>query len=213
MSPAYLSRGGTSLIHLVDALTHRDLADGRLARHLGQAARGAREGMRLVREHLGALAHQEPALAVRVTCESTPDPESRVTLGDRRDRFGMPRVRVDWRLHGEDRRGIDRLLGAMRHALVAQGVGRLVEGHEIDTQGWPVSTTGGKHHMGTTRMDENPRRGVVDPDCRVHGVENLFIAGSSVFPTAGYANPTLTIVALALRLADHLKDRLGAGLG
>jgi choline dehydrogenase-like flavoprotein len=71
--------------------------------------------------------------------------------------------------------------------------------------------TGGKHHMGTTRMHVDPKQGVVDPDCRVHGVGNLFIAGSSVFPTGGYANPTLTIVALAIRLADHLKSAFKAG--
>ena len=62
------------------------------------------------------------------------------------------------------------------------------------------------HHMGTTRMAESPREGVVDADCRVHGTANLFVAGSSVFPSTGNANPTLTIVALALRLADHLKE-------
>jgi choline dehydrogenase-like flavoprotein len=68
---------------------------------------------------------------------------------------------------------------------------------------------GGKHHIGTTRMHADPKQGVVDPDCRIHGLANLYVAGSSVFPTSGYANPTLTIVALALRLADHLKVRLG----
>ena len=67
---------------------------------------------------------------------------------------------------------------------------------------------GGKHHMGTTRMHPDPKRGVVDQNSRVHGADNLFVTGSSVFPTAGYANPTLTIVALALRLADHLQARL-----
>jgi choline dehydrogenase-like flavoprotein len=65
------------------------------------------------------------------------------------------------------------------------------------------------HYIGTTRMADDPRRGVVDADCRVHGILNLFVAGSSVFPTGGTANPTLTIVALALRLSDHLKSNLG----
>ena len=68
--------------------------------------------------------------------------------------------------------------------------------------------TGGKHHMGTTRMHVDAEQGVVDPDCRLHSVANVYLAGSSVFPTGGYANPTLTIVALAIRLADHLKSRL-----
>ena len=64
------------------------------------------------------------------------------------------------------------------------------------------------HNMGTTRMNENPRFGVVDANCKVHGISNLFVAGSSVFPTGGFANPTLTIIALAIRLADHLKDKM-----
>jgi choline dehydrogenase-like flavoprotein len=64
------------------------------------------------------------------------------------------------------------------------------------------------HHMGTTRMHDDPKQGVVDRNCQVHGIDNLFIAGSSVFPTGGYNTPTLTIVALALRLADHLKAEM-----
>jgi choline dehydrogenase-like flavoprotein len=211
-SPAYLSRGGTSLIHLVDILTGRALPDGRLVRHLGQAAAGGRDGISVVGQHLRAWARKESVLAVRFMVETTPEPTSRVTLGARRDRFDMPRVRVDWRLRAEDRRGVERLLQAIRGALVAQGVGRLVEPQAVDAAGWPIAMTGGRHHMGTTRMAADPRQGVVDPACRVHQVANLFVAGSSVFPTSGYVNPTLTIVALALRLADHLKTRLHAGL-
>jgi choline dehydrogenase-like flavoprotein len=90
-------------------------------------------------------------------------------------------------------------------------LGRFVTHDHVDDTGWPLAMTGGKHHMGTTRMSSEPRKGVVDPDCRVHDVGNLFVAGSSVFPTAGYANPTLTIVALAIRLADYLKRALRSG--
>jgi choline dehydrogenase-like flavoprotein len=69
-----------------------------------------------------------------------------------------------------------------------------------------VRDTGvGSHHIGTTRMSSDPTQGVVDPHCRVHGVDNLYISSSSVFPTSSYANPTLTILAFALRLADHIK--------
>jgi len=75
----------------------------------------------------------------------------------------------------------------------------------------PEAIQGSRHHMGTTRMADDPRLGVVDAQCRVHGVANLYIAGSSVFPTCGFANPTLTIVALALRLADELPKRIGHG--
>ena len=70
----------------------------------------------------------------------------------------------------------------------------------------PDQIIGGWHHMGTTRMHQDPKKGVVDQNCRVHGISNLFIAGPSVFPTSGYANPSLTIVALAVRLADHIKS-------
>ena len=73
---------------------------------------------------------------------------------------------------------------------------------------WREEVIGGPHHMGTTRMSADPRRGVVDADCRVHSVENLYVAGSSVFATSGYTNPTFTIVCLALRLADTLRKRL-----
>jgi choline dehydrogenase-like flavoprotein len=90
-------------------------------------------------------------------------------------------------------------------------LGRLVFHLAEDDSGWPSCMTGGKHHIGTTRMHTDPAQGVVDADCRVHDLTNLFVAGSSVFPTGGYANPTLTIVALAVRLADHLKERLRAG--
>jgi choline dehydrogenase-like flavoprotein len=76
-----------------------------------------------------------------------------------------------------------------------------------DPEHWPEFVLGGGHHMGTTRMADDPTRGVVDRNCRVHGLDNLYVIGGSVFPTGGAANPTLTIVALTLRLAEHLKSR------
>jgi choline dehydrogenase-like flavoprotein len=92
-------------------------------------------------------------------------------------------------------------------------LGRVQIGLEADGKAWtPVvdqsswtGPSGAFHHCGTTRMHINPKNGVVNENCRVHGMSNLFVAGSSVFPTIGYANPTLTIVALAVRLADHIK--------
>jgi choline dehydrogenase-like flavoprotein len=88
------------------------------------------------------------------------------------------------------------------------GVGRLHMTSEFEQSVWPASMDGGSHHAGTTRMHVDSNRGVVDEHCRVHGVENLYIAGPSVFPTSGSANPVLTIVALALRLADQVKENL-----
>jgi choline dehydrogenase-like flavoprotein len=84
-------------------------------------------------------------------------------------------------------------------------LGRIRVDIDATTKDWPSGLHGGFHHMGTTRMHQNPEHGVVDADCKVHGIGNLFIAGSSVFPTCGFSNPTLTIVALGIRLAEHVK--------
>ena len=84
------------------------------------------------------------------------------------------------------------------------GLGRVQILFEEEGSDWPADLAGGFHHMGTTRMSDDPKQGVVDRDCRVHGMSNLYVAGSSVFTTGGSSNPTMFIVALALRLADHL---------
>lgn len=136
-------------------------------------------------------------------CEQVPRPESRVVLGTSRDRLGVPSLVLDWRIGREETTSLIRLQELMAERLAAAGIGRLSD-HQL---GDPAPAyTDASHHMGTTRMSDDPKRGVVDKNAGVHGVGNLFIAGSSVFPTAGTANPTLTIVALAIRLADHLKQ-------
>ena len=112
-------------------------------------------------------------------------------------------VRTNQRVAQAAVRRANQLLG---EELGRLGIGRLrLEPWLREPDGeWPRQLSGACHQMGTTRMAASPRDGVVDPDCRVHGVGNLYVAGSSVFPTAGCANPTLTLVALAARLADHL---------
>lgn len=130
--------------------------------------------------------------------EQTPNPSSRVLLDEDKDAFGMHRAKLDWRLVPEDFDSLDRAYGLLRNQAMIPGV--IVRRHAVER-----SVTGASHHIGTTRMHRNPKFGVVDSDCRVHSVPNLFIAGSSVFPTTGWAPPTLTIVALALRLARVLK--------
>lgn len=146
-------------------------------------------------------------LGLGCACEQVPNPDSRVTLSDQRDALGLPRIRLDWRLTGQDRLSVVEHLRSLGQEFGALGVGRMWTAPE-DEDGWPGLLVGGAHHMGTTRMHDDPRQGVVDRDARVHGTENLYIAGSSVFPTGGAANPTLTLVALTLRLADHLAPRL-----
>ncbi len=149
-------------------------------------------------------------LALRFTLEPMPNPNSRVRLSRERDAIGVRKVAVDWNLTAEDKRNgaaILRLLGA---EAARTGFGRVRSFLEDgDDEKWPPGMFGDHHHMGTTRMHRDPSLGVVNEDCRVHGVGNLYVAGSSVFPTAGAANPTLTITALAMRLADHLKEKLG----
>lgn len=149
--------------------------------------------------------------------EQAPNPDSRITLGDKRDQLGMRMSILNWRLSEIDRRTIRRVQEIVAQEFGRTGVGRAkVLLNEEDDLAWEnnfhtspeVIPTGGYHHMGTTRMHEDARRGVVDVNCKLHGCTNLFVAGSSVFPTVGSSNPTLTIVALALRLADHVKGIL-----
>jgi len=135
--------------------------------------------------------------------EQTPDPQSRVTLSNELDSLGQNRVCLDWRLGELDIRTIVRAQEVIDCEMRRAGLGHL----QIDLKEGkaPGHLHGGWHHMGTTRMHANAREGVVDPVCRMHGVPNLYIAGASVFPTVGYANPVLTTVALVLRLSDHIR--------
>jgi choline dehydrogenase-like flavoprotein len=139
--------------------------------------------------------------------EQAPNPESRVLLDpQQRDAFGLSRVKLDWRMLPIDRHTVVRAEEIIEGELLRLGIGRLAPLAPSEIEGWPTNLEGGWHQIGTTRMHEDPRRGVVDPNGKLHGIANLFVGGSSVFPTAGAAPPTLTIVALALRLADHLKE-------
>jgi choline dehydrogenase-like flavoprotein len=131
--------------------------------------------------------------------EQRPHRENRVVLGRDRDQLGMPRAELHWRWAVTDQRALDRTREAIISILEEAGLG------PIDLRAASRPDPNAHHHAGTTRMHRDPRFGVVDPDSRVHGIENLYLAGASVFPTAGAANPTLTIVAMAIRLADHLK--------
>ncbi len=138
--------------------------------------------------------------------EQAPNPDSRVTLTSDRDRLGMRRPALAWRFGELEREALRRANILFGEEIGRAGLGRVRVLDDQSESGWPPGVRGGWHQMGMTRMDLNPRRGVVDQNCRVHGIANLFIAGSSVFPTSGYTNPTLTIVALAIRLADHLEQ-------
>jgi choline dehydrogenase-like flavoprotein len=138
--------------------------------------------------------------------EQSPDKDSRVTLSDRRDRFGRPMARLEWRVGSDTVRTQRRFHQLLAERLRQLRIGRLESALLDDPELEPLYEDSA-HPMGATRMASDPRHGVVDTDSRVHSIENLYVAGSSVFPTGGHANPTLPLVALALRLADHLRER------
>ncbi|GLQ08294.1 GMC oxidoreductase [Devosia yakushimensis] len=139
--------------------------------------------------------------------EQSPNPDNRITLSQRRDRLGsnLPKLTVHW--GASDKDSIHRAQAILVRQLAAVGLGRLELENIDNSVGLSLH-----HNMGTTRMHEDPSQGVVDPDGKVHGIANLYIAGGSVFPTGSYANPTLTMIAMALRLADHLKTSEPAGV-
>ena len=137
-----------------------------------------------------------------------PNPQSRITLADDIDALGVPRPLLHWELSRIDRDSTIRTLEILGAEIARAGFGRLRMVLDEAGGDWPSDVSGGYHLMGTTRMHADPRRGVVDEDCRVHGIQNLYVTGSSVFTYGGSGTPTLTVVALALRLADHLKERL-----
>jgi choline dehydrogenase-like flavoprotein len=140
--------------------------------------------------------------------EQVPNPDSRVSLAAERDAMGMRRIQLDWQLTELDKHSAVRTLELLGAELGRTGLGRLRIDVDDDPHAWPDDLAGGWHHMGTTRMSDHPSRGVVDRNCLVHGMDNLYIAGSSVFATAGSGTPTMTIAALSLRLTDHLREQL-----
>ena len=183
-----------------------DVVDGMRARPAGAAGDSAPAGDTAV------APREEPRVFHLLTRqEQAPNPASRVTLSTARDALGVPRARLDWRLTPLDRGSFRAFYAALGREVGRAGVGRVRMREwvlEPPDAPWPASLGGGWHHMGTTRMHDDPTRGVVDAQCRVHGLANLWVAGAAVFPTAGCANPTLTLVALSLRLSDRLREAL-----
>lgn len=214
------------LLDPVNTLANSDAVNS--AKHIWQAARKGEMPDRLA-THIGHMfdeledisdlataAHRKifrpPPMhfTTRFWCECPPDADSRVMLGDEVDALGLRRVRLDWRLPSDLGRYLERTHEILAEELGRKGIGRVQIGKDGSVEAAIDSVEGSFHQMGTTRMHASPRHGVVDPRCRVHDMANLYIAGASVFPTYGHTNPTLTIIALATRLADHLK-RLLAG--
>ena len=158
---------------------------------------------------LSGLEYRFSEFGVRSLVEQSPDRSNRILLGQQTDPLGQRKAILVWRWNEVDLRSIRATQEIFREDLAAAGIGTFVPAEETAGALAPTRPFNSPHHfMGTTRMGDNPKDSVVNADCRVHGVPNLFVAGSSVFPTGGFANPTLTVVALALRLGNHLETEL-----
>jgi choline dehydrogenase-like flavoprotein len=155
----------------------------------------------------GQLDGRGPAATRDLGCffmtEHMPNPDSRVTLGSQSDALGMPKVRLEWVWSDADWKSLESSVAAISQAMGEAGLGRVI--FPADRSQFLAISGSSRHHMGTTRMHRDPAKGVVDENSRVHGVSNLHVAGSSVFPTSGIGNPTLTLLAMTFRLSDHLK--------
>lgn len=146
-------------------------------------------------------------IRIRNFMEMEPLAENRVTLSSKLDHFGNPVPRVTADTSPRDRRTLEELHTKLASEISAQGWGRMENLISANKNPWPISDDA-SHHLGTTRMGTDPAYSVVDSECRIHTCENVYVAGGSIFSTGGNANPTFTIVALSIRLADHLKHSL-----
>ncbi len=148
------------------------------------------------------------SVAMEMIAEPEPDADCRVTLSDEVDALGMRRSKIDWRLSKNVVRTVDRTFELIARELRSSGAARVKLDPPIAEAGWSSDLEGTYHHMGATRMHDSPRMGVVDRNCQLHGVGNFYIAGSSVFPTSSSNHPTMTLIALALRLSDRLTEQV-----
>jgi choline dehydrogenase-like flavoprotein len=180
-------------------------------------ARGAGELSRLVLTRLLAQRRRSPSsgsIRLQVDVEQAPDPHSRVLLAAERDCYGMPRAKLDWRVGELERRTMTGFARTVAKELERLNLGtvQLAEAPDFSARDTLGAAGDLFHHMGTTRMSRSPREGVTRHDLRCHDVDNLFIAGPSVFPASGIAEPTFTALALCVRLSDHLKTRLRSAM-
>ncbi|HEY1796700.1 MAG TPA: GMC oxidoreductase [Stellaceae bacterium] len=228
LSLAYLSLAAPGLGGLLapEGIRRKHLDGGvaQIPRHLGNVVRGTPEAVREATRYLYRRYAARPHLpgffipnagrryALFYHAEQAPNRDSRVRLAGTRDALGMPRLKIDLRYGEIDARSVVASHAIIDRGLRRSGLGRL--DYTVPESGRLGSimdqATDGYHQIGTARMAEDPRAGVVDGDCRVHGSANLFVASSAVFPSSGQANPTLLLTALSARLAAHLAAGLAS---
>jgi choline dehydrogenase-like flavoprotein len=155
-----------------------------------------------------ALREGAACLTMHMVGEQAPNLDSRVTLAEERDALGLRKLRLHLAFGELDRRTVEEGAMLLARELGRLGAGRVRIGGQATGGVFPKGMWPAAHHMGATRMSDDPSAGVVDAQGRVHGIGNLYVAGSSVFPTGGYANPTVNLVALTMRLGDELGSQL-----
>ncbi|MDP4260952.1 MAG: GMC family oxidoreductase [Bacteroidota bacterium] len=159
----------------------------------------------------GSSSNKYDSFEITMRLEQAPNPLSRVTLDTEKDELGVPRAILHWAFTDMERKSARKIFEILGQQVGIAGIGRVELREDLrddkDTS-MPSTTSGGWHHMGTTRMNNDPKKGVVDSNCKIHGLSNLFIAGSSCFPNGAAVNPTYTIVALSIRLSDHIKETI-----
>jgi choline dehydrogenase-like flavoprotein len=182
---------------------HHGVLTPRLIGHVGRTVLGSGQVIR----HFANKSSQRPpdVFGIDVMAEQAPTWSSRMRLSPRSDRLGVPLTVLEWQPTGADFESIRRTVEIFADTARKAGIGEVISILERDHP--PPAVFGNWHQLGTTRMHHDPGHGVVDEHCRVHGMSNLYLAGGSIFPTGGYANPSLTITALSIRLADYLRSQ------
>ncbi len=209
--PGEGSEGAAALFRCKQALSHKDQVGWKLGSDLFSMASHPIDTVEYGYTRLFHPRWMIRNIRFQAIVEPEPDPDSRVTLSSTlKDRLGMSRVEVNWQPGELAKRTFDKTFAIIAAEMQLTGIASVVLAPPLEGEQWPHSLEkeGSWHHMGTTRMHDSPKYGVVDRDCKIHGMANLYIAGSSIFPTAGANFPTITIVALTLRLAEHIAREL-----
>jgi choline dehydrogenase-like flavoprotein len=182
--------------------------DRRFMKAFGSVAAHPGSVTRPVLEYVFARRTYTPNATCRlgITTEQEPNPASQVRLSTERDSLGMPKMLIEWRLTDASWHTVSTFVRAVQTQFERAGLGTIVLDDWFSTPGaWKEKLGDHYHHIGTTRMHTSPDRGVVNAHCQVHGIENLYVGSSAVFPTGGHSNPTFTIIALCIRIADRLR--------
>ena len=205
-SSRYFSRGSQALVALADKVKRHRLPDNDMPGLISDLLKDPGSVLSTLQGRVHSVLKKQTRYALRLQVEASPLRHSRITLTTDKDAAGIPEPCINWQMCADDWRSVDRFRQVFAEAIESQGLGQLIDDTSVTADGWPSSMQGGKHHMGGTRMHDDQRLGVVDKHLRVHSLPNCYVTGSSVFPTGSWVNPTLTLTALTIRLADHLKQ-------